>query len=77
VELPEAISYAPAAQNGQFQFSWNSVADWPDYVIDQQVSLGTGWTRVGLNLPTPAGTTNTYSEPANNSSSFYRVLRVP
>ncbi|MGA2248013.1 MAG: hypothetical protein ABSH48_23755 [Verrucomicrobiota bacterium] len=77
VKLPDAVSYAPAVQNGQFQFSWNSVANWPDYVIDQEVSLGNGWTRIGLVSPTPAGTTNTYSEPVNNSSAFYRVLRVP
>ena len=65
-----------AAQNGQLQFSWNSVADWANYVVFKKDTLIGGWYQWGMNPPAPAGTTSTFSDAAN-SQGFYRVLRVP
>ena len=65
-----------AAQNGQFQFSWNSVADWANYVVFKEDALNGGWYQSGLNPSAPAGTPSTFSDPTS-SKAFYRVLRVP
>jgi len=65
-----------AAQNGQFQFSWNSVADWANYVVFKQDGLKGGWYQSGLNAPAVAGTPSSFTD-AVSSNAFYRVLRVP
>jgi hypothetical protein len=75
------VLQSPLAQSGNFQFSWNSVADWANYVVLGNNGLAAnGWSRVGGQNSTPTGTTNTYSQSQSSSSGmpeFFRVLRVP
>jgi hypothetical protein len=77
VSIPAAPAIQqPTAQDGLFQFAWNPVTDWADYVVYKKTTLADPWSRVGVVLPVPHGSTNTYSEPINGSG-FYRILRVP
>jgi hypothetical protein len=75
--LPTPVLNSPTATNGQFQFSWDSVENWANYLVYQTPALGTPWSRVAVQTPTPTGATNTYSTANNNTTGFYRVMRVP
>jgi hypothetical protein len=77
--LPTPVLASPAAQNGQFQFSWKSVADWASYAVMGKTALTDKWqvqSQGGISS-TPTGTTNTVTQAAANNSGFFRVLRVP
>jgi len=65
-----------AAQNGQVQFSWYSVADWASYVVFKEGALNGGWAQWSLIPPSAMGTPSIFSEAASDQG-FYRVLRVP
>jgi len=72
------VLVSPGAQNGNFQFSWASVADWANYMIMGNNGLAAnGWLRVGGQTSTPTGSTNTYSKSSSGVPEFFRVLRVP
>ncbi len=78
VAYPTPVLTSPAAQNGQFQFSWKSVADWAGYAVMQKSAVTDPWTvqSQGGVGPAPKGTTNTVSLGVNTNC-FFKVLRVP